>query len=568
MSKTFKNLPVGLQSFPKIIQEQFFYLDKTDFIARMIDEKAGPYFLARPRRFGKSLLISTLAALFSGKREFFTGLAIEKRLDEKIFAARPVIRLDMSYVKTNIGFAEFYRTLGRMTSSSAIWQGSKWSLTRFLFASPKSFDFNPSAKLSPAEILTKLIEKLAKKSGRKVVVLIDEYDKPYLDLLNMPDEAEKVRDELRAFYTILKASDDHISFTFITGISKFTRTGVFSAINNIRDISVSPEYAALCGFTHDELARRFEKQIDEAASKLGKNRDDLLEELRDYYDGFSFDGVTRVYNPFSTLLFFVDKRFDNYWFDSGTSQVIAQYIKDNRLTVEEFRGMEVSRAFVKNPGEINNSGPESYLYQSGYLSVRAGKNENIYTLDYPNREVYESMSRLLVDNFIGNTAIADGARINSLKAFENGDVNSLIKIFNELLAKIPYDIYSNANRKTIKINNIEINFNEWLFHSNILSFLIGAGLDARAENHTSHGQSDLVIIHGRRAWVLELKMVRNGNDATVAKTALKQIMEKDYVGPYANPILLGIAINESKRTISAWEAMDDETAKSQRGGSR
>ncbi|MDR1166235.1 MAG: ATP-binding protein [Deltaproteobacteria bacterium] len=554
-----KSLPIGIQTFEKIINDHYFYLDKTDIIARMIEEKAAAYFLARPRRFGKSLLLSTLEALFSGQREFFAGLAIEKKLDEEIFAARPVIRLDMSYAQTDMGLVEFRRTLGELTSSSAIWQGGRWSLTRFLSSSPKSFIFNQADNLSPAEILTKLIEKLAKKSGRKVAVLIDEYDKPYLDLLKKPDEAEEIREALRAYYTILKASDKHISFIFITGISKFTRMGVFSAMNNIRDISVCPEYAALCGFTHEELAERLGEQVNEAASKLGKKRDDLLEELRAYYDGFSFDGVTRVYNPFSTLLFLVEKRFDNYWFDSGTSQVIAQYIQDKRLTVEEFRGMEVSRAFVKNPGEINNSGPEGFLYQAGYLSVRAGKDDNIFTLDYPNREVYESMSRLLVDNFVGNAAKADGARVNLRRALGNGDVDSLIRIFNELLAKIPYDIYSKANRKTIEVNNIVINFNEWLFHANILSFLIGAGLDARAENHTSHGQSDLVIIHGGRAWVLELKMVRNKNDADVAKTALKQIMEKDYAGPYANPILLGIAINESKRAISAWEIMDKTT---------
>ncbi|MDR1166822.1 MAG: PD-(D/E)XK nuclease domain-containing protein [Deltaproteobacteria bacterium] len=215
--------------------------------------------------------------------------------------------------------------------------------------------------------------------------------------------------------------------------------------------------------------------------------------------------------------------------------------------------MEVSRAFVKNPGEINSSEPASFLYQAGYLSVRAVKDENIFTLDYPNREVYESMSRLLVNNFIGGAAIADGARVNLLKALENGDVDALILVFNEFLAKIPYDIYSKANRKTPVINNIKINFHEWLCHANLLSFLIGSGLDARAESHTNHGQSDLVVFHSGRVWVIELKMARKDNDAAVAKEALKQIKEKGYADPYDNSILLGIAIDESKRAIGAWE---------------
>ncbi|MDR1166821.1 MAG: AAA family ATPase [Deltaproteobacteria bacterium] len=273
MNGPLQELPIGVQTFSEIAKDSLLYVDKTAYFAEMISRHGTKaWFLARPRRFGKSLTVSTLKALLSGQKKFFKGLAIEKRLNEKLFAPRPVVRLDMSYAQTDQGIEEFRRSLGRLTSSSAVWQGKKRSLARLISSSPKPFHFKPAANLSPAEILSGLIEKLATESGSPVAVLIDEYDKPYLDLIKAPEEAEKVREALRAFYTTLKASDEHISFIFITGIGKFTRMGVFSAMNNLRDISISSEYAAICGFTHEELVGEFGAQVEDAARKQGKKR--------------------------------------------------------------------------------------------------------------------------------------------------------------------------------------------------------------------------------------------------------------------------------------------------------
>ncbi|MDR1164433.1 MAG: ATP-binding protein [Deltaproteobacteria bacterium] len=552
MNRVVQKLPLGVQTFADI-GDRLLYVDKTAYIAELIaDFGTKAWFLSRPRRFGKSLLLSTLVALFSGQRKLFKGLAIEKRLDEEIFAARPVIRLDMSYAVTDMGIDEFRQSLGSLTSSRAIWQGGKWSLARFLSSSPKAVRFKLTPNLSPARILAELIEKLATKSGRKVAVLIDEYDKPYLDLIKRPDEAEKVREALRAFYSVLKASDEYISFIFVVGISKFTRMGVFSAMNNLTDISVLPKYASICGFTHEELSDKLGPYVEEAAQSLGMASDDLLAKLKDYYDGFSFDGVTRVYNPFSILLFLFYKRFSNYWFTSGTTQVISQYIKDKILTVEEFRGIEIGKDFAENPGEIDTATPASFFYQAGYLSLRPGVSRDSFILDYPNREVYESMSRLLVENFVGDRVIATAIFVDLRKALGSGDAEALIGEFTKFLAEIPYDIYVKANRKAVKFRDSEIKFDEWLYHATLLSFLIGAGVNVRAEEHTSHGQSDMVAIYAGRVWVIELKMVRDGNDEDVAQGALKQIRDKNYAGPYDNPLLLGIAINGAKRTIGAW----------------
>ncbi|MDR1164772.1 MAG: AAA family ATPase, partial [Deltaproteobacteria bacterium] len=492
MTQTLKRLPLGIHSLEQIIEYDSIYLDKTDFIAKMIDEGEGVYFLARPRRFGKSLIVSTFEALFSGKKELFKGLAIENRLDEKLFAPRPVIKLDMSLLNTDLSVAAFRSSLARLTSSSAIWREDERSHASSASSPGEKFKFTPEPNLTAADILEDLIQTLFERSGRRIAVIIDEYDKPYLDFIKKPDEAEMIRETMRNYYARLKGNGQYISFIFVTGVSKFSRMGIFSAFNNLQDISIDEKYAAICGFTHDEFADKFDAHIEMAARGLGITRDKLLEKLKDYYDGFSFDGKTRVYNPFSALYFFKRQHFDNFWFMSGTPQIIAHYIKDKRLTVEEFRGTPVSRFFLDNPGEINASGPASFFYQSGYLSVRADESSEKYTLDYPNREVYESMSRLLIDNFYDAAPEAEKERENLKKALESGEASALIEAFNEFLAEIPYDFYSKANRKAINIDGGKINFGEWLYHSNLLSFLVGAGVNARAEKHTSKGQSDLV----------------------------------------------------------------------------
>jgi hypothetical protein len=256
----------------------------------------------------------------------------------------------------------------------------------------------------PGDALTSLLSRAAAKYGATVVVLVDEYDKPILDNMHDPEKAEAARDVLRNFYVRIKAADRHVRFVFITGISKFSKMGVFSAMNNLVDISMNDKYASMLGYTEEELLTNFDAYLEEFSIKLGKAKNNLIDEIRDYYDGFSFDGRTMLYNPFSTLNFFNDPTFKNYWFESGTPSFLARYMKDRKLTVEQFRGFEVSRDFASYPGEIENATAASFLYQSGYLSLRPGEIED-YSLDYPNREVLSAMSALLMANF---TATREG----------------------------------------------------------------------------------------------------------------------------------------------------------------
>jgi hypothetical protein len=244
-----KELPIGVQTFEEIVRDDLLYVDKTSFIEEMISRHGTKaWFLSRPRRFGKSLTVSTLKALFSGRRELFKGRAIERRLDEKIFAPRPVIMLDMSRVSTAAGVNAFRN-----------------SLVDFTYEVSESLNFEIQPGLDSPAVLWRLITRCAADSGRRVAVLVDEYDKPYLDFMQKPEEAEEVRATMRDYYAQLKAADEHISFIFITGVSKFSRMGVFSALNNVNDVSIDEKYGAMCGYTHEELAGRFGAHLKEAA---------------------------------------------------------------------------------------------------------------------------------------------------------------------------------------------------------------------------------------------------------------------------------------------------------------
>jgi hypothetical protein len=419
-------------------------------------------------------------------------------------------------------------------------------------------------KIPSNEILFKLIEKCAENANSQVAVLIDEYDKPYLSFTQYSTEMEKVRGLLRDYYTQLKAAEENISFIFITGVSKFSLGGIFSTLNNITDISISPRFGAICGFTQPELESRFASHIEATAQALLMSPAELLAEMRDYYDGFCFDGQTRVYNPFSTMQFFYNQEFDNYWFESGTSLHIAQYLWDKRLTVEQFRGMTIDRQLARDPGEIDQASPKCYLYQFGYLSLRPGKSKGAFTLDYPNREVLEAMSRLLIRNFLGS-ADADLAFESLADSFRDRNPAGVIEEFNSLLASFPYDDYSAANRASFEKNYPRAQLSESMYRWGLFALIRGARLTILPEVHGHLGRADLVVILGSLVWVLELKVSRSdrqeiAGDEALAEAALRQIHEKGYAAPYKNPVLLALVINDVKRAITAWRAEGGEGA--------
>jgi len=541
-------LPVGIQSFEKLRKRNCVYVDKTKYLVDLID-KGDIYFLARPRRFGKSLTISTFDALFSGKKELFKGLYAEEFLNRLNFEPSPVIRLDMSKVTTSEGIEGIRDSILNMTRQVA-----------------KKLDVKLSDTQLCGDLLSELIVATAEKYEREAVILVDEYDKPYTDFVNDPVMAEKVREVLRNYYVSIKSNDEHIRFTFITGISKFAKFGVFSTLNTPLDISMMPEYAEICGYTEEEIVCYFPDYLEETASYMQLSTDDLIQRMRDYYNGFTFDSraKTRLYNPYSTLSFFAKKEFVNYWIDSGRSKVIAEYLKNKRLTAEQFRALPVSRDFVESPGDMDATLPQGFLYQGGYLTLRPGTDSQL-TLDYPNTEVRNAMSKMFTQNVV-NEDVYENFQHAVIVALREQNIEKLAGIFNRLLARIPYDDYVSAIKQIFIFDEIKMPVQEWLYRSSILSLLLGCGVDVMPEVHSNMGRADLVIRYGGFAWVIEFKVAYKADSSEKkAEEAIRQIEEKNYAKLYPDAVCVGMVIDDEVRQITKIEwGTDLELAKNWR----
>ena len=522
-------LPIGIQTFEKLREGGYLYVDKTKYLIDMIDG-GNVYFLSRPRRFGKSLTVSTFDALFSGKRELFKGLYAEEFFERAGYRTHPVVRIDMSQVVTESDLDEM-----RMSMYSQVLDN----------AYRNDVVIPEYAAGSPAVGLKELLRLAAQKHG-PVVVLVDEYDKPILDAINDPARAEKYRGSLRSFYTQIKAEDEHIKFVFMTGITKFTRTGVFSAMNNLSDISIDDRYSEMLGLTEAELLLHFKERIAIAAQKFNISDERLMELVGSYYDGFSFDGVRRVYNPFSTLNFFDKCAFNNYWFESGQASFISNYIRTHQLSVEEFRGMEVYDTFA-SVHEIERASPESFLFQAGYLTIRETRmNEDMslsYVLDYPNREVLKSVSRLFAEDICGVGSGLLGVHREFIAAFDSGDIAGVMEILNRLIASIPYNLFANEEK---------------YYHSVIYSMMASAGIDARAEDRSKAGSADIVVHRKGRYYVIEVKTAPDEAHCEKASgDAIAQIEKRGYHKkfPPESTTLIGVAIGLAGRKIGHYRVV-------------
>ena len=534
-----KKLPLGIQTFEDIRTGGYLYVDKTKYLVDLID-RGKVYFLSRPRRFGKSLTVSTFEALFAGRKDLFKGLYAEAFCERPDYRAHPIIHMDMSRVATNNG-VDFLSTsiLSQVKSIAGI------------------LDVPLPATDSPGDAFSALLALTADRHGSRVVVLVDEYDKPILDKINDREEAAAYRDVLRDLYTRIKSADASVHFVFVTGISKFVKTGIFSAMNNLTDISMSSRYAEMLGYTQAELTQNFAEHIGAAAKKMSLPADKILDEMKGYYDGYSFDGGRNVYNPYSIMCFLdsEDAIFDNYWFDTGSTSFIAEYLKGRRITVEEFRGVEVSRNFTSFQ-EIEAAEAESFLYQAGYLTLRPGSYLD-FALDYPNREVLSSMSMQLTNNMFASTSDAQSSYGGLLRSFKRENVDGVIAEFNRLFAVIPYDDYAMSAKKAVEAHGFEgeITPREWLYRSTLLSYLYGAGLDVEAETHFSRGRPDLLIRCYDNVWIFELKVARGAEAAKLAAVdALAQIRERGYADSFARAVLVGIAIDDDIRSIGDFKS--------------
>ncbi|MBD1401657.1 ATP-binding protein [Pelovirga terrestris] len=507
-------LPIGIQTFSKIREGDYAYVDKTPLIHRLVTE-GSYYFLSRPRRFGKSLLVSTLQDLFEGRRELFKGLDIEDKWDWE--TTHPVIK---------ISFGGVARSLVDM----------KQDVTNVLDENQRRLGVTCNKPDDIGGCFKQLIWDAYQQCGQKVVILVDEYDKFIVDNLDQLDVARQGRDVLRDIYSIIKDSDAYIKFAFLTGVSKFSKMSVFSGLNNLEDISLSPDYATICGYTEKDLDTTF------AAHLEGADRDDV----RRWYNGYNFLGEP-VYNPFDVLLFLKNgQQFDNYWFASGTPNFLITLIQQNNYYIPQLDNLKVSKSLIDS-SDIENIQLEPILFQAGYLTIKKQTQVGALTmfdLGFPNLETRSAFNEHILDYLVGQRDASARYQTKILQTLMAADLDGFEQTLKSLFAAIPYNNY---------VNNTISNF-EGYYASVIYAYLASLGLDITAEDVTSLGRIDLTIRLDDVIYILEFKVDGSGD-------ALKQIRERNYQQKYLADgkkiILIGIDFDSSSRNVTdfAWEAV-------------
>jgi hypothetical protein len=544
--------PSSVTTFGDIIGGNGIYVDKTIFLSYMLESAEKTWFLARPRRFGKSVTVSTLAALFSSEtRSLFTKLAIGGRLEEERFAPRPVIRLDLSGVATHGGPSGVDHSLMSKLNNAAL--NLKIKVPKEKFAS---------------DFLASLITRTKIEKGIRPAILIDEYDAPVTSLWEYPAKAEAVRKVLRTFYAQIKACDEDISFVYVTGITKFIHNGLFSAFNNQVDISFDLKFGTIAGFTHSEIEANYNDQLKQIAKDKKMSLKSLLVNIKNYYNGYCFDGKNLVYNQFSFVSFIKSGNIKNYWFDSGTPELLVSYLKQNKLIVEDFHGINIAQDAIINPRLGPNPDPIGFLYQMGYLSIHPDMSQEEFKLDYPNYEVRESMAKRIIESYFNDPHYTHDLFKKVSNALINRKPYDLIDEFNNLLSATPYEyFYEHGNNKSsvksISNGNIKAidkkclrKRNEGFYNAIFRTLFYGLGLKCRSQEHGNLGRSELIIDYNSQIWVIELKIChKKDNDNSIAEAALEQIKSMNYTGRYKNPVLLGIAINDEKRIIKSWRSI-------------
>lgn len=516
MSKSKSTLPIGIQEFEKIITHGLTYIDKTQLIYQLAT-RYDPYFLSRPRRFGKSLLVSTLDALFSGRRDLFKGLWIDK--SDWDWIQHPIIRLDMSSVNNQTP-----EMLER-------------ALIHALNKIAAEYSLHVSGETS-ADVLSDLIEQMALTSDKKVVVLIDEYDKPLIDHVDDLSLAEKNRRILRQFFTPLKSLDKHLRFIFLTGVTKFSKVSVFSGLNNLNDLSLSNEYSTLLGITGQELKLYFADAIQEIATANELSLGDCYARIKEWYNGYRFSKSGElVYNPFSTLKMLDSKEFSAYWFETGTPAFLINLLKKRHFDLSNLEQINVSMQSFSS-FDIEDLPTLPLLYQTGYLTIKSIlPHIDAYCLGFPNREVSQSFSESLLTTFASSKVECSKLLVEIATNLYSKpwDPTPFFEIIQKLLSLIPYDLYVRQEK----------------YFSALFYLIIKlAGFKIGAEIHTQQGRADAILEVLDKTIVFEFKM-----DETAQK-AIDQIKQKKYYQSYEDrklPIyLVGINFNSQKRTVDGW----------------
>ena len=510
-----KPLPIGIQTFKDIIEGGFLYVDKTKWIYELIKYPKGVYFLARPRRFGKSTLISTLKEIFEGNRELFQRLWL---YDSPYgWEAYPIIRLDFS--------------LSRVENAEALKRSIKRDMSRI--AQQYQVGIGEGEYY---EQFAELIFKLATKN--KVVVLIDEYDKPIIDNIGNVKEAGQIRDVLKGFYTVIKGMDEYLRFVLLTGISKFSKVGVFSGLNNLLDLTMSPVFSSGLGIAEEEIGTYFGDYIADFAEREGISTDQLLKEMRYWYNGFCFaPSGQNVYNPFSLLLLFFHQRFGNYWFESGTPTFLIKLIRESGYDVKQIDRLEIDELSFSSY-EIEDLRVVPLLFQTGYLTIKDyNKESRLYKLYYPNYEVEHAFLSYLLDSFSHvESGLVSGYLWKLVSALAEKAFERFFEILEVFFAEIPYDIQIKQER-----------YYQTIFY--LLFKLIG--LKVSTEVRTNRGRIDAVVELEEGIFIFEFKL--DGSEME----ALKQIKEMAYFERYKlkekEIHLVGVRFEAEKRGIGGWQ---------------
>lgn len=510
---TLKDLPISIASFPKIVNKNLVYVDKTPYLHPLV-KKGGIYFLSRPRRFGKSLLISILKQIFNGEKELFKDCWIYDRIEWEKYAVIHLDFLGIDYKKLGLE-----KALSNKIDKIARQYGVKCE--------------GDSCK----ERFGNLLEDLS--PGKGVVVLIDEYDKPILDYLEEHnlDTARENRDSLRNFYSVLKSQEENIEFLFITGVSRFSKMSIFSELNNLEDLTLRRDYAKMLGYTQEEIETYFSAYIDLWIEKNESTKDRLLERVQDEYNGYSWDGENFVYNPYSINLFFKSLDFKRYWFGTGTPTFLVKNMMEKNLNIENIENIQVREEFF-NQFDIENIDTDLLLFQAGYLTVKKYDGER-YTLSYPNKEVQSAFFHFLLEKYSDKRHRDIAKIIPKIKeTLQEKNIDSFIERIKVLFAGIPY--------------NISLPRYEAYYHSIIYIVLKMTGIDILTEKETNIGRIDAVAETGKYIYIIEFKMGGAGE-------ALEQILEKKYYEPFRlkekQIVLLGIGFSQEERNISGYKHM-------------
>ncbi|MEM7180420.1 MAG: AAA family ATPase [Spirochaetota bacterium] len=516
-----KRLPLGIQTFADMILQEHYYIDKTEFIYKLAN--IGRYFfLSRPRRFGKSSFLDTLAEAYMGNQKLFQGLFLENNWDWS--KQHPVIQISFGGGQTRNA-----ENLQLVTQEILHEIADSFSITL------KNQSINGKFR--------EIIRSAYKKNQQKVVILIDEYDKPILDVIEKEEIATSVRDELKNLYSVIKDMDKYIQFVFITGVSKFSRVNLFSGLNNLSDITLDSRFASICGYTQDELETTFGSLLHNVP----------LEEVKEWYNGYNFCGE-KVYNPYDILHYLDKKDFQNYWFVTGTPSFLIKLIEKKNFPIPEIENLEVSRELMDS-FDVESITLETLLFQTGYLTIKEVErlgDITLYHLTYPNKEVKMSLNNSILKFLSDSSRDKERNKTSLYRILFNGEVEKLKDLFYTFFASIPHQWYTNNT----------IAQYEGYYCSVFYSYFTATGIEVKVEDATNQGRIDMVAVLNGRCFIMEFKV----NEMSPAGNALQQLKEKRYFEKYvgytsnylssgtvAEIFQIGVEFNKEDRNITAFE---------------